>query len=74
MTIEEAHNKAIKKCTINIKDFLFTMVGWRSPENGSISGPFIVTISGDAAIEVDKNGKFVDSFPAKAEYYFPWFE
>lgn len=72
MTAGKAWKIAVDKHKITISGDWFAMIGWKSPETGEISGPFLVTRSGNQVIEVDRNGKYVESYPHNADCYFPW--
>jgi hypothetical protein len=74
MTIAEAFESAVAKTSIKFgkNDQQFAMVGWKSPSSGVVEGPTFITLSNDRAIEVDRQGQFVDVFSANAQHYFPW--
>lgn len=75
-TAEQAYDIAFKdlKLTFGEEGHFFTMVGWVSPTDGKITGPHIIAISGSEAIEVDRHGKFVNTFHKTCDCYIPWIE
>lgn len=76
MKIRKAYDIAIEKTKIDFgrQGHYFTWVGWRSPSSGEKFGPYLVTISGDEAIEISRKGNLKDIFSADAKHYFPWIE
>lgn len=74
-TAMEAFNMAAKETTIKLGENLhhFTLIGWKS-EEGTVSGPFLVIALGGQIIELDRHGKFYDSYDGMADGYFPWLE
>lgn len=75
MTVEAAFNEAIKtfKVSVGESGSYFTAIGWKSPESGRVTGPFLIMMEGKVAIEVNEKGEFRDTYPSKSDYYFPWF-
>lgn len=75
MTVQAAYNIAIKTFLVSVGESgaYFTALGWKSPESGEVTGPFLVHIHGNTAIEINEKGEYRDSYPAKADHYFPWF-
>lgn len=73
-TIAEIFENAAARVSIKFgkNDQQFVMVGWKSPSSDDVVGPVFITVSGDRAVEVDRNGQFVDVFPSIAQHYFPW--
>jgi hypothetical protein len=74
MTVREAYEQAapVSKLVLGENGHTFALVGWRSPETGRESGPFLVTIDGDRAIEIERDGRFKDCYSSSADSYFPW--
>lgn len=72
MTAGKAFDIAVANHKITINGDWFTMIGWQSPETGQITGPLLVTKTNKTIIEVDRNGKYVESYMAKCDCYFPW--
>jgi len=74
MNIRKAYDIAVKKTSVTFgrQGHYFALVGWKSPDSGQRSGPFLVTVQGGEAIEVNRHGKFKDSYPATSKHYFPW--
>lgn len=76
MTVGKAYNKALRKknisCSLGNSGHQFVLVGWMSPDNGCVSGPFMITREEGVIVEINREGKFLDAYPAEAEGYFPW--
>ena len=72
MTAGEAFDKAIAKNKLVFNCFYFTMIGWKSPSDGTESGPFLVTKNGSSIIEVSQDIELKDIYSINADCYFPW--
>jgi|SRR5690606_10288816 len=71
MTIKEAWEKSKVKVKFGKNGHMFAEVKWTSPSTGKSTRGILVTIDGDRAIEIGWDGRFIDTFPAVAEYYSP---
>ena len=49
-------------------------MGWKGDDDAPLPQPFLVTVVGDVAIEVDRLGRFADSYPAQATGYYEWLD
>ena len=78
MTAGEAYIEACRRnnevASFGADGDYFVLVGWKNPDCTSLTGPILITVSGDTVIEIDRKGRFVNAFPTSAEYYFPYFE
>jgi hypothetical protein len=75
MTLLQAYNTAkSNKQVVQVEFHDFAMLGWKSPESGKTSGPFMFTVWLGVAVEIGENGRFKDMVPAGAEGYFLWME
>lgn len=74
MSAKEAWEEAVKKAeySLGTQGHRFGEVGWKNPEDGKLTGPFLVTVDGEVAVEVDRFGFFQDAFASDADSYFPW--
>ena len=69
MELSKAYELATK---VEMRNQYFGLVGWKSPSDGILHGPFLVHVFRGAGIELTNDGKLKDVIPADAEYYFPW--
>jgi len=67
-----AKKNVIKIGTTNWHNFV--LMGWKGDDDVSLPQPFLVTVVGDVAIEVDRLGRFADSYPAQATGYYEWLD
>jgi hypothetical protein len=69
MPLSEAYRLGTK---VEMRGQYFALVGWKSPESGLVSGPYLIHVFRGAGIELNTEGKLKDVIAADAEYYFPW--
>jgi hypothetical protein len=74
MTVKHAFEIAIKNYKVTIGDAWFTTLCWKNPDEPSSKEyePFLVTLDGNTAIEVDRFGRFITSYSADCDGYFPY--
>lgn len=74
MTVKAAYQRAIAKHRLTVNGNWFGLLTWKSDESGLVSSPFLVTVQGTWAIEIDNHGRFVDAYPASATGYSPYID
>lgn len=76
MNVKDAYYKALDTLKMSFGDegTYFTLLGWKSAESGKTRGPFLIHVLCTMAIEIDRRGKFKNSFSADATGYYPWVE
>lgn len=77
MSAKEVWQKAVsqKHCLEHGEEgYKFVLMSWKSQDSGKESGPYLITVEGNTAIEIDRHGRFVKTFLATAEGYFPWMD
>jgi hypothetical protein len=73
MTADEAFRRALEMggFEAGCDGQFFAMVGYENT-NGTIEGPMFITVERGVAVEVDRDGKFVNVYTAKLDRFFPW--
>jgi hypothetical protein len=74
VTVKQAFEIAVKNGTVTIGDNSFVTLCWVNPDKGDpgLPRPFLVTLHGNVAIEVDRFGRFVTAYSVKCDGYFPF--
>ena len=72
MNVKQAFQKTNDDDRIIFGDGYFALLYWGG-EN-SKSGPHLINVMGDTAIEIGWDGAFRQAFPASTEGYYPWKE
>lgn len=73
MTAEEAYNKALQNMIFKTgSDGHYTAMLGYVREDGTIEGPMFIMIERGVAIEMDREGKFVNAYTAKLDRFIPY--
>jgi hypothetical protein len=73
MTVEKAYDEAIKNMIFTTgHDGHYTAMLGYIKEDGTIEGPMFIMLERGVAIEMDREGKFVNAYTSKLDRFIPY--